>query len=199
MLIATVIPSVKFEKNEYRQALLIKESQPFAVQTTQPVNLGVEKNTAHNRIDDSETKKVVKKISRAKARRAKMMPFEKNVFTAAEYNVMLKGTGLSGCGKYFKKMEDKYKVNALFAIGVAMHESALGFKPIRNHNYFGMIGMSFKSKSDNIMYFGELMSGRLYKDSGKNTIGEIGSRYAADPNWSSRVTSHMIERISIAR
>ena len=199
MLAISVIPTTDLIKFEGGQVYFNREERQFALKAGDPADLGFVERKIESRQDKLKKAREVKKISRAKANRVKMMPFEKNIFTAAEYDLMLKGTGLAGCGKYFKKMEDKYKVNALFAIGVAMHESALGRKPIRNHNYFGMIGMSFKSKGDNIMYFGKLLSGGLYKGSGKRTIKEIGSRYAADVNWPARVTAHMVERVSVSK
>jgi len=149
-------------------------------------------------------KKLVKKkkksttTSRADIDRVVMTAFGTNVFSAAQYEMMLKGTGLDGYGSVFKKMEDKYKVNGLFALAVAMHESALGFHPLSGNNYFGMIGMHFASTTENIMYFGQLMTGHLYKGAGKTTISSIGSRYAAAHTWAERVINHMNQRAHMA-
>jgi len=145
----------------------------------------------------THTKKVrvaTKKISRAYEGRVLMAPFGVSNYTSEDYNKMLKGTGLEGYGNTFKKMEIKYQVNGLYAIAVAMHESGLGKDPLKGNNYFGMIGMKFDSISDNIYYFGHLMSGGLYKGSGLTTISAIGSRYCVGDTWSAKVETHMRER-----
>ena len=139
-------------------------------------------------------KVVVKKVSRAYEGRVLMTAFGISSYTAANYDTMLKGTGLAGYGDVFKKMELKYGVNGLFAIAVALHESALGNHPLKGNNYFGMIGMHFDSVSDNIYYFGHLMSGGLYKKAGLTTIYSIGSRYCVGNTWPDRVLAHMRQR-----
>ena len=123
-----------------------------------------------------------------------LLPFGINVFSSADYEKMLQGTGLDGYGNTFKNMELKYGVNGLFAMGVALHESALGNHPLSGNNYFGMIGMHFDSTSDNIFYFGHLLSGGLYEGAGLTTIPAINDRYASDPNWATRVLAHMVQR-----
>ncbi|MEI6131295.1 MAG: glucosaminidase domain-containing protein [Bacillota bacterium] len=140
-------------------------------------------------------KKVVKKkTSRGDSDRVFMEPFGTSSFTSADYETMLAGSGLDGFGYAFKKMELKYGVNGLFAIGVAMLESGNGKSPLSGHNYFGMIGMKFDSTEDNIMYFGKLMSGRLYKGSGLTTIAGIGGRYCVGGTWAAKVIVHMKQR-----
>ena len=135
-----------------------------------------------------------KKVSRSYEGRVLMAAFGISTYTAADYDTMLKGTGLAGTGDLFKKMELKYGVNGLFAIAVAMHESGLGKHPLKGNNYFGMIGMHFDSVSDNIYYFGHLMSGGLYKKAGLTTIEAIGDRYCVGNTWPNLVQVHMRQR-----
>lgn len=136
-------------------------------------------------------------ISRGQvSRMVNYQPFGENIFTAEDYNRMLEDTGLEECGKYFKYIEIKNDVNGLFGIAVAMHESARGRMPLPGNNYFGMIGMKFDNKKDNIYYFGKLLSGRLYKGSGLKTIDDVNSKYCVGDTWSGKVKVFMKEMAS---
>ena len=93
----------------------------------------------------------------------------------------------------FKDMEDTYNVNALFAMGVAMHESARGYKKANTHNYFGFKGnsgwMSFSSAYECIQYFGKLINTGY---SSRNTISAIQTKYCPDGSpWTQNVINHM--------
>lgn len=122
-----------------------------------------------------------------------MNPHSKSNLTVEEMNNMLANTGLRSQGQAFKDMENTYNVNALFAMGVAMHESANGYKKANTHNYFGFRGnngwMSFSSAYDCIQYFGKLISNNY---SNRTTISAIQTKYCPDGSpWTQRVISHM--------
>lgn len=122
-----------------------------------------------------------------------MNPHSKSNLTVEELNAMLYKTGLKFQGQAFKDMEDSYNVNALFAMGVAMHESANGYKKANTHNYFGFRGnkgwMSFSSPYECIQYFGRLIHNNY---SNRTTISAIQSKYCPDGSpWAQRVIAHM--------
>ena len=100
--------------------------------------------------------------------------------------------GLSGYGQAFYDMEQKYGVNAIYAISVAEFESGYGTSydfRIKN-NAFGVgPGIRFGSVQSGIEYFGELMNSSLYY--GKN-IDAIGVIYC-DKTWASMVKKLMHE------
>ena len=104
-------------------------------------------------------------------------PFIKSGLTVEQYNKILKGTGLEGCGQSFYTMEETYSVNGLFAIGVAFHESGYGKHKANTNNFYGMRGnsgwMSFESPDANIQYFGKLMNKSLYKGKSIENIGKV--------------------------
>lgn len=119
-------------------------------------------------------------------------PFEKTNLSAEQLEKCL-DYGLKGYGQAFFEMEQKYGVNAIFAISVAELESGSGtsysFK-YRN-NAFG-IGpkKSFSSVQEGINFFGQLMNKPLYK--GK-AIDQIGSIYCVGGNWANKV-KNLIEQ-----
>ena len=121
-------------------------------------------------------------------------PFIKSGLTIEEYNTILKGTGLEGCGISFLKMEETYGVNGLFAIGVAFHESGYGKYKANTNNFYGMRGssgwMSFNTPDDNIQYFGKLMNKPLYH--GKSIV-EIGKIYCPNTynSWANSIKAMM--------
>lgn len=119
-------------------------------------------------------------------------PHIKSNLSITELNIMLHDTGLKSHGADFYEMEQTYNINALFAMGVAMHESANGYSLANSNNYFGFrnnIGwMSFNSPHDCIMYFGELISTK-YND--RHTIYAIQTKYCTSTTWGSQVKNHM--------
>lgn len=121
-------------------------------------------------------------------------PFQRSNLTVDQLNIILAGTGLAGYGQSFYTMEQTYGVNALFCIAVGAHESANFYKTANWNNYFGFRGsrgwMSFSSPDACIMYFGQLMTTRLYY--GKS-IDQIAPIYC-NSSWSGYVRSHMAEK-----
>ena len=122
-----------------------------------------------------------------------MNPHSKSNLSIKEINSMLVNTGLESQGEAFYDMENTYTVNALFAMGVAMHESAYGYQKANTHNYFGFRGnngwMSFSSAYDCIQYFGKLIHNNY---ANKTTIDAIQTKYCPDGSpWTIKVKGHM--------
>lgn len=121
-------------------------------------------------------------------------PFVKSGMTAEQFNIMLAGSGLAGCGESYYNMEQNYNVNGVFAIGVAFHESGYGRYKANTNNFYGMRGnsgwMAFESPDANIQYFGKLMNQSLYY--GKS-IDSIGAIYCpgTSASWASAVRGMM--------
>lgn len=99
------------------------------------------------------------------------------------FDVLLKGTGLEGCGTYFQSMESQYGINGLFAVSVAKIESGLGESNLakKKNNFFGLLGCSYSSKENGILAFGKLISESPYYQ-GK-TMEQIAKTYCP-PTWS---------------
>lgn len=121
-------------------------------------------------------------------------PFYVTHLTVDDYNKILKGSHLAGYGHCFKKLEEKYRVNGLFAISVATQESGLGRSALArsNNNFYGIKSgesswAKFETKEDGIMYFGLLMNKGIYR--GK-TIRQIAPIYC-NAEWGERVSSIM--------
>ena len=133
-----------------------------------------------------------RKVNRSiRSGRINKEPLGGSCFTVENYDNMLANTALKGCGKHFKRMETKYGVNGLFAIAVACHESGNGYHDMGCKNYFGMIGLKFKNEKECIMHFGKLISGPLYKGSGRTTIEEVGARYCSSSTWVPKIKTMM--------
>lgn len=117
-------------------------------------------------------------------------PFVTSGLTVEQFNIILDGTGLEGCGQSYYNMEQNYGVNGIFAIGVAFHESAYGRARANTNNFYGMKGnngwMAFESPDANIQYFGKLMNKSLYKN---KSIDGIGAVYCpgTSQSWANRV------------
>lgn len=121
-------------------------------------------------------------------------PYIKSNLSIEQYNIILKGTGLEGCGESYYNMEQTYNINGLFALSVACQESGFGRYLSNKNNFYGMRNskgwMSFESPDANIQYFGELMNKSLYY--GKDIYG-IAATYCpgTDEHWASCVMSLM--------
>ena len=121
-------------------------------------------------------------------------PFIKSNLSVEQYNKILAGTGLAGCGESYYNMEQTYGVNGLFALSVACLESGYGKHRANTNNFYGMRSskgwMSFESPDANIQYFGQLMNKSLYK--GKDILS-IGATYCPGTHvdWATKVKSIM--------
>lgn len=124
--------------------------------------------------------------------------YQKSNLTVDQFNQMLKGTALAGCGQSYYNMENTYNVNGVFAVALACHESGNGYHTANTHNYYGMKSgsggwKSFSSADANIMYFGQYINSNMYK--GKSIEG-IGAIYCpgTSSSWASQVKTHMKEK-----
>ncbi len=121
-------------------------------------------------------------------------PYVKSNLSIEQYNIILKGTGLEGCGESYYNMEQTYNVNGLFALSVACQESGFGRYLANTNNFYGMRSskgwMSFETPDANIQYFGKLMNKSLYY--GKDILG-IAKTYCpgTHEHWASCVRSLM--------
>jgi len=120
-------------------------------------------------------------------------PFIVSNLSEQQITLILSDTGLSECGEYFREMEQIHSVNAIFAIAVAFHESGYGSSNLakNNNNFFGFKGnngwMSFGTKRECILYFGELMNRKTYKN---KTIDEIAVKYC-NVAWANNIDNMM--------
>ena len=127
-------------------------------------------------------------------------PYIKSNLSVEQYNIILKGTGLEGCGESYYNMEQTYGVNGLFALSVACQESGFGRYLANTNNFYGMRSskgwMSFESPDANIQYFGKLMTKSLYY--GKDILG-IGATYCpgTHEHWASCVKSLMARNFNL--
>lgn len=106
--------------------------------------------------------------------------FQPSNLTADDFDIILEGTGFYGQGCNLVKLEEEQGINALLAISIGMHESAMGFKPLPHNNYFGMLGSKFNSLESNIRFFGETMHGTFYEQSGIYTLDDMAYTYCPE-------------------
>lgn len=130
---------------------------------------------------------------------------------SAEYiDIKLKGTAMEGLGGAFKEAEKKYGVNALFLVGLAIHESGFGTSKLAKskNNLFGFraydrspmkSAADFRSKEECIDAVARYLSKNYLNPGGKYFkgygIADIGVYYATDPMWSSGVQRSVIRFI----
>lgn len=130
----------------------------------------------------------------APTRRYTEQPYTKTNLSVAQFNQILRGTGLAGYGESYYELEQEYGINGLYAMSVAFLESGYGRHLANHNNFYGMRGskgwLSFDSPADNIAYFGKLMTKNLYTS--KGTISGIGSVYCPENgDWASQVRGIM--------
>lgn len=92
---------------------------------------------------------------------------QKSDLTTKELDYILQNTSLEGYGYAFKKMEETYDANAIFAISIASIEGGIQSKRVDNkNNYFGFMAggvkITYNSIEDNIMSFGQMMNKPYY-------------------------------------
>lgn len=103
--------------------------------------------------------------------------FQPSNIPAQDFDRILYGTAFEGYGVYLVELEETYNVNALLGISIATHESAMGYNPLPHNNYFGMLGSKFNSLESNILFFGKLMHGTYYEQSGIYTLDDMAYTY----------------------
>lgn len=123
---------------------------------------------------------------------------QKSMMSVSEIDEKLKGTRLEGLGGSFKQAEEKYGVNAMFLLGLAIHESDFGNSKIARdkNNLFGFkaydrspyrSAQSFSSLKEGIDTVARYLSENYLRKDGKYfnglSIRDIGKKYATDPRW----------------
>lgn len=110
--------------------------------------------------------------------------------------------GLVGLEDTFLKAEEQYGVNAIFLISIASLESAHGTQMYRPNNMFGYGGNSYPSKEACIMDVAQGLSSKYLKPGsslygGSPTLKGVNKRYAANPQWYSKVGKYMKSYYSV--
>ncbi len=131
---------------------------------------------------------------------------EKSKVSAEYIDSKLKGTALEGLGGAFKKAEEEHGVNALFLLGLAVHESNYGKSKIAQDkkNLFGFqaydnspysSAKGFDTFEDSISTVASYLSENYLSPEGKYfngySISAIGKKYATDPNWSNGIENRI--------
>lgn len=109
----------------------------------------------------------------------------------------------------FYNVEQKYGINGIFVLSIAVHESGWGTSrlAISNNNLFGFVGMSFDSYESCIDYVAKRLMQRYLNPAGTivkgleepatgiyysgNTIASVNKIYASDNEWSLKVYEYM--------
>ena len=120
--------------------------------------------------------------------------------TASEIDKQLEGTALHGLGQAFVDMEEKYGVNALFGVAVAITETGWGesYLARTRNNLFGIAAYdgnegaaySFATKEQAIDHWGDMIKD-VYFNRGYRDLVSVNSIYASNQGWSSDVAHHM--------
>lgn len=110
--------------------------------------------------------------------------------------------GLVGLEDTFLEAEEKYGVNAIFLMSIASLESAHGTQMYRPNNMFGYGGKSYPSKEACIMDVAKGLSTKYLKPGaslygGSPTLKGVNKRYAANPQWYSKVGKYMKSYYSV--
>jgi beta-N-acetylglucosaminidase len=117
---------------------------------------------------------------------------------------------LKELGSAFKKAEETYRVNAMFLLAMAIHESNYGLSKIAQdkYNLFGIKAtdgdpynnaQEFNSFEECILYQAERLSKQYIEPSGAYAKGAVpGNKsrgfnvsYASDPYWGQKIAGHM--------
>ncbi|WP_127530182.1 glucosaminidase domain-containing protein [Paenibacillus kobensis] len=124
--------------------------------------------------------------------------------TAQHIALILKGTDLEdqGLEKAILRVEKKYGINAFFTIAVMKLESGNGSSRLatKKNNLFGLNaidgdafnrGLSFKTKADCVLKFGELIANK-YIEKGYTTVDKVAKKYCpANSRWPRHVKEIM--------
>ena len=104
---------------------------------------------------------------------------------------------LSNTGKTFKEVEEKYKVNALFLVAIAIFESGNGKsnRAKEKKNCFGLKRKTFNSIEECIDYTAMILASPdgYYYGRKKYTVERIGKTYA--PTWDNPGNKHWIPSV----
>nr|WP_255723467.1 S-layer homology domain-containing protein [Sporosarcina sp. ACRSL] len=117
---------------------------------------------------------------------------------------------LIGLGEYLKSVEETYRVNAMFILATAIHESDYGISAnaLTKNNIFGIkvfdsspeMGEVYATPENSVNAFIQRYINLNYANPlgahangavpGNKAVG-INVRYASDPNWGSKIAGHM--------
>ena len=121
--------------------------------------------------------------------------------TADEIVTLTQGTGLEGIEDAVVEIEERYGINALFTVALAMLESGHGesWLAVNRNNLFGICAYdtdtdaatSFSSKSECVRYWGKLIHDEYFAH-GRTTLESINAIYASSPVWADHVMRQMI-------
>lgn len=117
---------------------------------------------------------------------------------------------LIGLGNYLKAIEETHRVNALFILATAIHESDYGISgnSLTKNNIFGIkvfdsspeSGGTYKHPNNSVdAFINEYMNKNYANPLGGYSYGAVPGnkvvgfnvRYASDPNWGSKIAGHM--------
>ncbi|MCM3708929.1 S-layer homology domain-containing protein [Sporosarcina luteola] len=128
----------------------------------------------------------------------------------ARYKNASVNSKLIGLGEYLKSIEETYRVNAMFILATAIHESDYGISPNAQtkNNIFGIrvfdsspeMGEVYATPENSVNAFIQRYINLNYANPlgahangavpGNKAVG-INVRYASDPNWGSKIANHM--------
>ena len=127
-----------------------------------------------------------------------------SLVTAYEIDAIAANTELAGLGRAFVEAEVEAKVNAMFLLALAVHESSWGSSTLarEKNNLFGFGAYDrdpyhgakvFATKEECIKYVAQFLrehylEGVYYRG---NTIQNINSRYASDRAWGEKIFATM--------
>lgn len=129
---------------------------------------------------------------------------------AARYKDATTKSKLIGLGTYLKTIEETHRVNALFILATAIHESDYGISgnALTKNNIFGIQvfdsspdkGQIYERPENSINAFineyinknyANPLGGYSYGAVPGNKVVGFNVRYASDPNWGSKIAGHM--------
>lgn len=128
---------------------------------------------------------------------------KKSNLTKDKAKKILKGTALEDCSDYFIECEEKYGVNAIGVMAIAVHESAWGTsrRTQEDHNLTGYgvysdsaKGINAPSKEENLLMTAKLLKESYLTRSGSHYKGTslmaVNESYCTSGDWAINVTTH---------
>lgn len=128
---------------------------------------------------------------------------KKSNLTKDKAKKILKGTALEDCSDYFIECEEKYGVNAIGVMAIAVHESAWGTsrRAQEDHNLTGYgvysdsaKGINAPSKEENLLITAKLLKESYLTRSGSHYKGTslmaVNESYCTSGDWAINVTTH---------
>ena len=128
---------------------------------------------------------------------------KKSNLTKDKAKKIFKGTALEDCSDYFIECEEKYGVNAIGVMAIAVHESAWGTsrRAQEDHNLTGYgvysdsaKGINAPSKEENLLMTAKLLKESYLTRSGSHYKGTslmaVNESYCTSGDWAINVTTH---------